>query len=87
LTINQDKQYSKKSVPLSTYLNVNSSQNQQTKNNSIKIEDKSSQLTTEETSKITIKDLCNEDKQRIANLIKEIARLEAVFTFTNFNLF
>ena len=32
------------------------------------------QTNTNESAKITIKDLCSEDKQRIANLIKEIAK-------------
>ena len=69
-----DKQYPKKSVPLSSYLNVNSSQNQQTKNSSRSIKMEEYQTNTNESAKITIKDLCSEDKQRIANLIKEIAK-------------
>ncbi len=61
---------------MSSYLNGNSSQNQLTKNSSkyIQIEEEFVKNTSEESAKITIKDLCNEDKQRIANLIKEIAR-------------
>ncbi|CAF0829765.1 unnamed protein product [Brachionus calyciflorus] len=77
-----DKPFPKKSSPMASILQVNQAKTSDKKSNPISKLYESAESNSinndssnESKSKLTIKDLCPEDKTRIANLIKELAKI------------
>lgn len=77
----QDKAYPKKSSTLFSFINNKTTSNQSLNNNPFNIgtnetdSDRSKSIDNDNGNRIiSMKDLCAEDKQRIANLIKELAK-------------
>jgi hypothetical protein len=77
LNKNIEKPYPKKSQPLASFLTNTQSRVQSTKSISKKSRNNLSSESEDEDSqetKITFRDLCPEDKKRIGDLVKELAK-------------